>query len=368
MTGLVVTGTGVVSSAGIGKAAMTRAMAAGPRRPPDADGLYPGTMPYPSAYALADFDVRALLGRKGTTFLDRATGLALVACGQAIGDSGMVIGERASERIGIALGTTVGSLRSSSDYSRETLVAERPYLVNPALFPNTVMNCAAGQAAIWYGLKGVNSTIAGGRLGFLGALRYGMNVLRRGYADAMLVGAVEELTPHTAWAHYLRGCAGLPGEAAAVFVLERAESAHAAGRRPIAELAAARGGFHPGGAASGLGERLAACMRASLAEAALEPRQVNLLAFSEAGGADDETIAAAAVSLALPPGGIARIRVQDVFGECGAAAGALQLAVMLGAPGDAGGGRGGLMAGWTPEGAFEVAVIRGISGVGDRRG
>jgi 3-oxoacyl-[acyl-carrier-protein] synthase II len=371
VTGLVVTGAGVVSSAGIGKAALTQALAAGPRQPPDVGGLYPDAMPYQSAHALIDFDVRALLGRKGTSFLDRATGLALVACGQAIGDSGMVIGECAAERTGIALGTTVGSLRSSSDYSRETLLAERPYLVNPVLFPNTVMNCASGQAAIWYGLKGVNSTVAGGRLGFLSALRYGVNVLRRGYADSMLIGAVEELTPHTAWAHYLRGSAGLPGEAAAVFVFERAEPARAAGRQPIAELAAVRGGFHPAGGSGSLGERLAVGMRTALGEAALEPGQVTGVAFSEA-DAEDEAIAATAVSQVLPQrpsGDPARVCVRDVLGDCGAAAGALQFAALLAASDGRAGrpGCGGLIAGCTPEGAFEVAVIKGISGVGDRR-
>jgi len=367
VSSLVVTGEGVVSSAGVGPTAMRSALAASSRQPPDVRGLYPEALPYTSAHALTDFDVRALLGRKGTSFLDRATGLALVACGQAIGHSGMVPGTWAPERTGIALGTTVGSLRSSSDYSRETLLAERPYLVNPVLFPNTVMNCAAGQAAIWYRLKGVNSTVAGGPLGFLGALRYGMNVLRRGYADAMLIGAVEEFTPHTAWAHYLRHAVGLPGEAAAVFVVERAESARAAGRTPVAELAAVRGGFHPGGG-EGLAKRLTASMREALEDAALEPWQVDRLAFSEAGGAADEAIGTAAFSGLLGPYSAARIRVREALGECGAAAGALQFAALLPAPRAAQDGRGGLLAGWTREGAFEVAVIKDISGAGDSSG
>ena len=163
MTRLVVTGAGVVSAAGLGVAAMTRQLAGPADPPPPVTALYPDQLPYPAAPAFTGFDVRALLGRKGTSFLDRATALALVACGQAIEDGGLALDEAGRARTGVALGTTVGSLRSSSEYSRETLVADRPYLVNPVLFPNTVMNCAAGQAAIRYGLRGVNSTVEIGR-------------------------------------------------------------------------------------------------------------------------------------------------------------------------------------------------------------
>ncbi|MEE3922501.1 hypothetical protein V2I01_41795 [Micromonospora sp. BRA006-A] len=70
------------------------------------------------------------------------------------------------DRIGIVTGTTAGSVKSSVDYAAETFTQQPPYLVNPALFPNTVMNCAAGQSAIWYKLHGPNATVAGGPLAF----------------------------------------------------------------------------------------------------------------------------------------------------------------------------------------------------------
>jgi 3-oxoacyl-[acyl-carrier-protein] synthase II len=360
MTSLVLTGAGVVSAAGIGWSAMTKALAERSPLVSDLSGTYPETLPYPAVHALAGFDVRALLGRKGTSCLDRATGLALVACGQALADSGLVPQKRVSERVGVALGTTVGSLRSSSMYSRETLVAERPYLVNPMLFPNTVMNCAAGQSAIWYGLRGVNSTLAGGRLGFLGALRYGSNMLRRGYADAMLVGAVEELTPQTAWAHYLTGSAGLPGEAAAFFVLEEERAARAAGRPPVATLVAMAGGFQPGSAPADLAGRLAVTVRELLSQAGLDPGHLGAIALTETAGPEDEEIGAA-VDRALSPAEPEHIRVRDVLGDCGAASGALQFAALLARCGEASGSGGehAVIAGWTSEGAFTVAVLQG---------
>ncbi|NUT37513.1 MAG: beta-ketoacyl synthase, partial [Hamadaea sp.] len=215
MTGLLITGAGVLSAA----------------EPHPVD---PG-LPRPEAPVIDGFDVRAHLGRKGTSFYDRSTALAVVACQQALQDGAVEVADDNRARVGVVLGTTVGSFQSTSDYSRDTLVQEKPYLVNPVLFPNTVMNCAAGQAAIRFGLRGVNATIAGGRLAFHHALRHAAMSLRRQAADIVLVGAVEEHSPHRAWAAEISsGGASVAGEAAGVFVVERAEGP----RRPTARIRA----------------------------------------------------------------------------------------------------------------------------------
>jgi 3-oxoacyl-[acyl-carrier-protein] synthase II len=364
MTALVITGTGAVSAAGVGMEALVKALAEDERPRADPAALYPDPLPYQAVPALSDFSVRALLGRKGTSFFDRATSLAVVACGQAIEDSQVTLGEQVRCRMGVALGTTVGSLRSSSEYSRETLVAERPYLVNPVLFPNTVMNCAAGQAAIWHKLHGVNSTVAGGRLGFLDALRYAVNLLRRKHADAMLVGAVEEFTPQRAWAHYRLGAPGLPGEAAAVFMLERSGAILPDGRPPLAELAAVTGGFHPGGDPAGLGQRLAECVGHALHLARLSPSQVRYVGTSECQGPGDEQVAKAALGGSLPAA-VRSLDVAAVLGDCGAVSAGLQLAALLARyfedPAPA------VLAGWTVDGGYQVAVIKEPAHAGAHR-
>jgi 3-oxoacyl-[acyl-carrier-protein] synthase II len=182
----------------------------------------------------------------------------------------------------------------------------------------------------------------------------------------MLVGAVEELTPQTAWAHRALEFPGLPGEAAAVFVVEHEEAVLAAGRSPLAELVAVMGGFHPGGEPAGLAGRLTACMREVLTRSGLDTGQIGWVALSEAGGPADERIGTAAVAGALHPDGAEPIRVREVLGECGAASGALQFAALLERC-RADPGRCGLMAGWMPDGAFGTAVVKGCADVGARR-
>jgi 3-oxoacyl-[acyl-carrier-protein] synthase II len=369
LNGLVITGSGVVSAAGIGMDAVSGVLARGESAPADVTALYAEVaMPEPFAYANVDFDARALLGRKGTTFLDRTTALAVVACGQAIEDSGVVVDDETRHRVGVALGTTTGSFRSSSDYSRDTMVQERPYLVNPMLFPNTIMNCAAGQCAIRYGLRGVNSTVDGGRVGFHGALRYAANVLRRGYADVMLVGATEEFTPHAAWAHRGLERAGLPGEASAVFVLEAANGS--TGRAPLAEVASVVSAFHPGGAAAGLSTVLAATVQRALERAQVSAADVWLFAAGEVPDAGADDVEADVVAKVFGSAGVERLRVRHLLGDCGAATGALHLAAFLARhradPGP--GERIGVLASWSPDGAVAAAVVKGRDGVRVGRG
>src|SRR5699024_7600310 len=84
------------------------------------------------------------------------------------------------EDAGLVLGTHTGSAQSIMDFTRESLVSAKPFYVDPSLFPNTVMNCAAGQSAIWHQLKGPNTTIAGGRGTGLLALQYALRLQRAG--------------------------------------------------------------------------------------------------------------------------------------------------------------------------------------------
>ncbi|MEV4824398.1 beta-ketoacyl synthase N-terminal-like domain-containing protein [Micromonospora sp. NPDC049274] len=344
MTGLV-TGWGVLSAAGDSVTELLAAVRVGAVVGVDVRDRFDEPLPTAQAPAIADFDVRRLLGRKGTSFLDRATALAMVACGRALADGGLTPDDDNRHRVGVVLGTTTGSLKSTMDFSRETLVQDKPYLVNPVLFPNTVMNCASGQAAIRYGLRGVNATVAGGPLAFLYALRYALNALRRGYVDALLVGGVEEYTPNTAWAAELTG-AGPAGEAAAVYLLRR--PAPGLTGTPRAQVLAVATGFQPEPSADGL----AGCVRRALATAKVRPADVWAIASGEL---DTDSLSE------VVPAAAQRMSVRPALGDCQSATGALALGVLLGhyAEDPAARGRPALIVGRSRDGAVAAAVVRG---------
>ena len=307
---LAITGHGVITGLGLGTDALT------PRAPADVVGMFDELLPSDRAHVQTDFAAAKHLGRKGTAFLDRGTAFGLVACKAALADTDAA--DLDPLRTGIAIGTTAGSLKSTGDYAWETLTQDRPYLVNPVLFPNAVMNSIAGQAAIRFGFQGLNATIAGGPLAVLQGLSYSGLALATGRACAMLVGAVEEFSPQRAWAAYHAGQRGPYGEGAAVFVVEDAERVRAAGRRPVAEVVAV---------ATVRGD-LRDALRDALGVAGVSAVDIRTVVLCTGGPADLDVVEVAAVAGMLGTAADRR-RITEVTGTAGCATGAFGLASVL---------------------------------------
>jgi 3-oxoacyl-[acyl-carrier-protein] synthase II len=312
MPALAITGWGLVSPAGLGPEPFRAVLAESDRTDPVAAPA--------SAHRFDAFDVRKLLGRKGTSFIDRSTALTLVAVGAALDDGAVRIDDTCRGRIGIVLGTTMGSLESTMAYSKETLIQERPYLVNPILFPNTIMNSAAGQAAIRYGMKGTNSTIAGGPIAMVHVLQYAMTILHSRRADLLLVGAAEEFSDEAAWLAAAHAPGTAVGEGAAMFVVERSDAGGRPGTRQLAEVLATRTGF-----ASETGDfDLAECIRAVLAEAGQPAESVAIVA-----AVASDPVRRTVVDEVLGAGRYEWLDVTGAIGNAQAATGAFQLAALV---------------------------------------
>ena len=98
-------------------------------------------------------------------------------------------GSRESRRW-IISATAYGSLDAITELN---LVAERedPRYINPARFPNTVINAAAGYVSIWEDLRAPNVTIVDGNCGALDAWLTAETHLAHQRADVFLVGGGE---------------------------------------------------------------------------------------------------------------------------------------------------------------------------------
>ncbi|GHH96135.1 beta-ketoacyl-[acyl-carrier-protein] synthase family protein [Streptomyces capillispiralis] len=275
---VVVTGFGVISAAGDGAAALWRAWTSGRALGAEEDGL---------RVARADFDPRRHTGPRERRRMDRLGGLAVASCRAALEHAGLTAGER----VGVVLGTGLGPMRSTEDFLLPVLDGG-PAHAGPAVFPNTVFNAAAGQVAMAVGARGPTSTAATGHAAGASALTVAHDLLRRGRADAVLVPAVEDLSPGVLDAY--RGLplfAGPAGrrytlaEAGIALVLERASAARARGARVLAEFT----GHATASDAAGLGrwdargEGVERAMRAALADAGVRPEELTAI-WSGAGG------------------------------------------------------------------------------------
>ena len=150
------TGMGVGSSLGIGRAQFSRELIEGASgiRPVSlfkTDGLDSKLAGEIEGYAPAE-----VLGRKGLRLLDRTTTQTLCASKFALEEAGLLdSSDEIAEQTGVVVATTAGSLESRKGFFWEAL-SNGPRAVNPAVFPNTVVNSPASQVAIRFGIRGLN--------------------------------------------------------------------------------------------------------------------------------------------------------------------------------------------------------------------
>lgn len=251
---VVITGLGVVSPIGIGKQAFWESLSKG------RSGIRPVTLFDTTglrsklAGEISDFKPQEILGQKGLRLLDRTTRLALCASHFALQDAGFEVNTKNTQDVGVVLGSTMGSFSSRSGFYVEA-VQGGFRAVNPALFPNTVVNSSASQVSIWFDIKGFNTTVSTGLTSSLEALEYGANCIFLNRVQVVLAGGVEELCEISYVALYKTGFLSgsaenrveisapfdkrrngvVLGEGCVLFVLEELKHAKARGARIYAE-------------------------------------------------------------------------------------------------------------------------------------
>ncbi|MCG8454658.1 MAG: hypothetical protein MI919_00145 [Holophagales bacterium] len=198
-----VTGLGVISPLGDDPSTLFRALAAGE------SGIRPLTLFDHESLSLpmagqVDLGVGDYFAGRNVRPVDRTGRLAIAAAGRALASSGLrpAAGAEpppegseayAGPEIGLVLGTMFGSIHTISAFDRRGLDAGPKY-VKPLDFANSVINAAAGQTAIWHGLRGTNSTVAGGLVAGLQAIAQGVELVRHRRCEALLAGGAEELS------------------------------------------------------------------------------------------------------------------------------------------------------------------------------
>jgi 3-oxoacyl-[acyl-carrier-protein] synthase II len=280
-TKVVVTGAGVISPLGAGIDEFERRLYAGH------SALMPSAQFNGMTTAeITDFQPQTWLGNKGVRVLDRTARLLCVATHMALCQAGVASPAPPAQglELGLVYGTMFGSMRSIAAFDW-TSVTEGPSYVSPMEFPNTVISSPGGQAAIKYGLRGVNSTICAGSSAALHALNIAAEFIRFGRARAVLAGGAEELCEEAIHAFRYRGQLSPTGvvrpfaqdrdgtalgEGSALWMLEDEEGAAARGKTPLLEVC----GFGEAQDDAPTAECAAAAMRQAIKNSAISPDQI----------------------------------------------------------------------------------------------
>ena len=204
-------------------------------------------------------DPTDVLERVKARRLDRSGQLALVAALEAWADCGLADAEMDQERLGVAMASGIGGVQTLlSNY--DALKEKGPRRVSPLAIPMLMPNSPAAIIGLAFGAKaGVHTPVSACASGNE-AIALGIDMIRLGRADVVVVGGTEAAVhplpmaafgqmmalskrndePERASRPWDKGRDGFVlGEGAAVLVLESEEHATARGAKVYAEAAGA---------------------------------------------------------------------------------------------------------------------------------
>jgi beta-ketoacyl-acyl-carrier-protein synthase II len=291
-----VTGMGVVSPLGCGVDAFFAALAEGRSgivalpRPRDSTGSF-------HIGGAVVFDGTKHFPAPKRRMLDRISEFALVAAAEAISHAGLDL-STAGQRAGVFVGTGMGGAQATDD-GYHTLYAEGSERVKPYSVLMAMTNAAASWIGIEYGLRGPNLTYSTACSSSAVAIGEAARRIAMGETDVMIAGGSEApLNRGTlvAWDALKTLAASMPdnaaaacrpfskdrtglvlGEGAAMLVLEAWEHAQARGAVIHAELAGYGLCNDAGHITRPSVEGQAAAMRAALASAGMESRDIGYI-------------------------------------------------------------------------------------------
>lgn len=270
-------------------------------------------------------------------------------------DAGLVRPERGDERVdwdtGAILGTGIGGMDTIAERVVPLVQARKIRRLGSTaveqVMASGVSARVAGQLALGNQVSANSSACATG----VEAVAEGLWRIRAGRAERMLCGGVEGAHP-AIWAGFdamrvlcrafneeperasrpMSASAGgfVPGAGAGVLVLESLESARSRGARIYAEVLGAGvncGGHRGGGSMTAPNpESVRRCVRAALADAQVEPGEVDAISgHLTATGADPREVASWAAALERAPGALPWITsAKSMIGHALGAAGAIE--------------------------------------------
>lgn len=120
---------------------------------------------------------------------------AIASARQALADAGLDLGKEDKERIGVVVGSGIGSLRIIEE-QHSVLLKSGPSRITPFLIPALIVNEAAGQIAITFGFKGPNTCLTTACASGSHAIGDAFRIIQHGEADVMITGGTEScITP-----------------------------------------------------------------------------------------------------------------------------------------------------------------------------
>jgi 3-oxoacyl-[acyl-carrier-protein] synthase II len=280
----------------------------------------PNADQYPTNFGgeVRGFDPKAYMDRKEARRMTESSQFAVAAAQMAVEDANLDAAGVDPARAGVVIGTAIGGgIVETERALRRLLEGKR---ISPITFNGVWPNMAAFAVACTFGFSGYNATLTTACAAGTHALAAAAAVIRRGDADVILVGGTETCNAEVVFAGYTAmgvlstrreeperasrpfdaNRDGLvPGEGAALMVMESLAHAQARGARIYAEVLGYAVTSDARHQTAPTPETQAQTMRLALAAAGIAPEEVDYVNPHATSTVVGDVIESQAIKLAL---------------------------------------------------------------------
>jgi 3-oxoacyl-[acyl-carrier-protein] synthase II len=311
-TRLVVTGVGVVASIGIGREAFWRNLLEGQSGITLVESFDTSRYQVHMGGEVKAFRPEESVTRLPRGSMGRGSHLAIAAARLAIEDAGLKTDGIDPMRVGVSMGTTSGEPEWIEQFDDKELAGKRDDIGEEFLnrYPCHVL---AANVASELGFRGVNLVIPTACAAGNYAIAHAFDTIRCGDADVMLAGGSDAFSRITysgfarlgaiapercqPFDKHRRGM--IPGEGAAVLVIEPLARARARGARVYAELAGYGLSCDASHMTAPQGDGAVRAMQAALRDAGLAPHQISYISAHGTGTPTNDRVETLAVKRAF---------------------------------------------------------------------
>jgi len=296
---VVITGIGLVTPLGIGVNETWSALCAGKSGISEITRFDTTGFNTKIAAEVKGFAAEDFMSKKDAQRSEPFIAYAVAASRMAIEDSGLVINDSNSGRVGTITGCGLGGL-GIMEKTILDLNKKGPGRVSPFFIPLMIGNMAPGMISIIFGVKGPNASIATACAAGTHAVGESFRLIQNGHADAMITGGVESVItmtcvagfgamkalstrnnePQLASRPFDRDRDGfVVGEGSGIVVLESLSSALERGAHIYAEISGfgmTGDGYHMTSPPPD-GEGAVRCMKAAISDAGITPDKVDYI-------------------------------------------------------------------------------------------
>ena len=267
-----------------------------------------------------DFQAKEYMDGRAARRMELFSQYAVAAARQALEDAGIEMSMEDPYRVGVSVGSGIGSMQAFEQNHR-ALLEKGPGRVSPLMVPMMISNMAAGNVGIAFGLKGKNINVVTACATGTNSIGEAFRAIQYGEADVMVAGGTESSIcpmavagfsalqalstsddPLRASRPFDRDRTGfVMGEGAGVVVLESLEHALSRGAKIYAQVAgygATCDAWHITSPAED-GSGAAQAMRFAIEDAGVSPEDIDYVNAHGTGTHQNDVFETRAIRLAL---------------------------------------------------------------------